>query len=329
MPSCQGRRALITGVTGQDGSYLAELLLSKGYEIYGLQHRVSEPATLHPEIAALLSRIILHRASVEDVDALNEIVATVQPDECYHLAAASVVRYDPESESLTLATNVTGTLSLLSAVRAAASGCRVCLACSSEIFGNPVSAPQHEKSERNPRSVYGISKLAAFELMRYYRMQHGIFAVSAVLYNHESPRRARNFVTRKITLGVARIISGAASELVLGNLDARRDWGHSRDYVEAMWRMLQQDEPRDYVIGTGELHRVREFVERAFSRAGLDWERHVRVDPTFFRTESRVPLVADPRKAYMELGWRPLTSFSDLVDEMADADRSLVSEPEC
>jgi GDPmannose 4,6-dehydratase len=319
------RRALITGVTGQDGSYLAELLLDKSYEVHGLLHRECPQTSIHPDIAEVLSKITLHRGDIEDAETLKKIVVAVQPHECYHLAARSVVSYDAETERHTLATNVGGTLNLLTAVRAAAPGCKVCLAASSEMFGNAAAAPQDENAQRNPRSIYGISKLAGFELMRYYRGHHGVFTASAILYNHESPRRAPNFVTRKITLGVARILAGTAAEVVLGNLEARRDWGHARDYMSAMWRMLQQHEPADYVIGTGELHSVREFVERAFSRAGLDWERHVRIDSSLHRTEPPIPLVADPRRAHAELAWAPSISFTGLVDEMADSDRRLLS----
>ncbi len=313
-------RALITGVAGQDGSYLAELLLDKGYEVHGLLRGDVEAAPVRPGLAGLLRRLAIHRGDVEDCGGLEKIVRAVQPRECYHLAARSKVRYDSEGERLMLATNAAGTLNLLSAIRSGAPGCRVCLAASSEIFGNPEAAPQDESSRRNPRSVYGISKLAAFELMRYYRARHGLFAASAILYNHESPRRGADFVTRKITLGIARILSGTATELALGNLDARRDWGHARDYVNAMWRMLQQEQPSDYVIATGELHSVREFIERAFSRAGLDWTRYIRVDPSLVREEASIPLLGNSSKARAELHWKASINFTGLVDEMVDFD---------
>jgi GDPmannose 4,6-dehydratase len=316
-------RAFITGASGQDGSYLAELLLAKGYDVHVLVlGEGDEP--LHPEITELLRRVTIHRGNVDDPGCLTKIIAVVQPTECYHLAARSAVRYEIEIERPTLATNVIGTLNLLSAVRAGAPECRVCLAGSSEMFGAPESTPQDENARRNPRSVYGISKLSAFELMRYYRGHLGLFAATAILYNHESPRRRPHFVSRKITLGLARILSGAASELVLGNLEARRDWGHARDYVNAMWRMLQQPQPSDFVIGTGELHSVRDFLERAFERAGLDWSRYVRVDSGLIREDSRIPLLSDSRKARRELQWEPSTTFNDLVDEMVDSDRRLI-----
>jgi GDPmannose 4,6-dehydratase len=318
------RRALITGVSGQDGSYLAELLLDKGYEVHGLLQE-GTPDPLHPEVCAVLGRITLHSGNVEDIDAMQKTVSVVQPHECYHLAARSAVRYDSESERLTLGTNLAGTLNLLSAIRAGAACCKVCLAASSEIFGNAEATPQSESARRNPRSVYGISKLAAFELVRYYRLRHGLFAASAILYNHESPRRAPHFVTRKISLGVARVAAGLASEIALGNIEARRDWGHARDYVDAMWRMLQREEPSDYIIGSGELHTVRDFIERAFLRVGLDWRQHVTVDAALVREEPGLPLVADSAKARAELHWTPSTSFASLVDEMVDADRRLLS----
>jgi GDPmannose 4,6-dehydratase len=319
------RRALITGVSGQDGSYIAELLLGRGYVVHGVLPQHDGPASLHPDVAAVLGRLTLHYADVEDLDTMRSIVASVAPHECYHLAGRSAVRYDSESERLTLDANLTGTLNLLSAIRDGAAHCKLCFAASSEIFGNAEFAPQTETSRHNPRSIYGISKLGAFELMRYYRSHHGLFTASAIFYNHESPRRGPNFVTRKISLGLARIMAGRASEIVLGNIDARRDWGHARDYVEAMWRMLQRDEPSDYVIGTGELHTVRDFIERAFSRAGVDWKRYITVDDSLVRNEWRIPLVADARKAWAELHWRPSTSFTALVDEMVDSDRRLVS----
>ncbi len=320
------RRAFITGVAGQDGSYLAELLLEKGYEVHGLLRGETQEAALRPGIAGLLRRITIHHGDVEDPNGLDRIVREMQPRECYHLAARSKVRYDSEGERLMLATNAAGTLNLLSALRGGAPKCRVCLAASSEIFGNPEAAPQDECSRRNPRSVYGISKLAAFELARYYRVRHGLFAASAILYNHESPRRGADFVTRKITLGIARILAGAAAELPLGNIDARRDWGHARDYVDAMWRMLQQEEPSDFVIATGELHSVREFIERAFSRASLDWSRYVRIDPGLVRAEPPIPLVGDSRKAHAELHWKPSIDFTAIVNEMVDSDcRTLAS----
>jgi GDPmannose 4,6-dehydratase len=320
-----GRRcALITGVSGQDGSYLAELLLDKGYEVHGLLPDET-PDTLHPEVSAVLGRVTLHTGDVANIEAMRETVIAVQPDECYHLAARSAVRYDSESERLTLDTNLTGTLNLLSAIRAGAAHCKVCLAASSEIFGHADAAPQSETARRNPRSVYGISKLAAFELMRYYRSRHGLFAASAILYNHESPRRAPHFVTRKISLGVGRIAAGLATEIALGNIEARRDWGHARDYVDAMWRMLQREEPSDYIIGTGELHTVRDFIERAFRRVDLEWRQHVTVDAALVREEPAIPLVANSAKARDELEWTPATSFAALVDEMVDADRRLLS----
>jgi GDPmannose 4,6-dehydratase len=317
-------RALITGVSGQDGSYLAELLLKKGYAVHGLVRRDGAQARLHPQIGDLLHRVTIHAADIEDSAGLAGIIETVKPQECYHLAARSIVGYDVARERATIATNMMGTFNLLSAIHAHAPGCSVCFAGSSEIFGNPEAAPQDENSRRNPRSIYGISKLGGFELMRYYRAHHGTFAATAILYNHESPRRGENFVTRKISVAVAQIQAGLASQLVLGNIEAQRDWGHARDYVDAMWRMLQQDHPSDFVVATGELHSVREFLERAFKRAGLDWSRYVQIDSGLVRKEAIVPLVGDARKARSLLQWQASTAFSDIVDEMVDADCRLV-----
>jgi GDPmannose 4,6-dehydratase len=320
------RRALITGVTGQDGSYLAELLLGKGYEVHGLVRRVGleAPERSLERLLDFRARIQLHPASLESAAAIQRAVARIHPDECYHLAAQSFVSYEFDDEFSTLNANINGTHYLLAALKDFAPECRFYFAGSSEIFGHATESPQTETTRFRPRSIYGISKLAAFELVRNYREAYGFHASSGILFNHESPRRGHEYVTRKITSGVARILAGKAKELPLGNLDARRDWGHAREYVQAMWLMLQQPAPDDYVIATGVLHTVREFVRLAFQNAGLDYEKYVVVNPAFFRPAEAVPLSGDASKARRVLGWAPQTSFEDLVAEMVANDRKLL-----
>jgi len=287
------RIALITGVTGQDGSYLRELLLSRGYEVHG-------PAV-----------------DVTDAGAVRSAVAATRPDECYHLAAQTVVNGE---EVATVQVNVSGTLHVLEALRLESPACRLFIAGSSEMFGNVDTSPQNEATPFRPRNVYGVSKLAAWQLMRVYREQHGMFACCGILYNHESPRRGEQFVTRKITRAAARIKLGLQSELALGNLEAVRDWGHARDYVRAMWLMLQQPAPDDYVIATGHGRTVQEFVEAAFAAVDLDWRPYVRVDPKFYRPLEKTPFVGDAQKARRALGWTPETTLEELVAEMVATD---------
>src|SRR4029077_10771605 len=269
------RKAFITGITGQDGSYLAELLVSKGYEVHGLVRRVALEDSRHRlgPIAAHRHRLVLHAGSLESFPSLYQIVRRVQPDECYHLASQSFVSYSFDDEFSTLNTNINGTHYLLAAVKEAAPACRFYFAGSSEMFGKVEEIPQTELTRFHPRSAYGISKVAGFDLTRNYREAYGIHASSGILFNHESPRRGFEFVTRKITSGIAQILAGNRSELALGNLDARRDWGHAADYVEAMWLMWQHDKADDFVVSTGETHSVREFVSVAFELAGLDYRK--------------------------------------------------------
>src|SRR5580700_5885377 len=276
-----GKRALITGITGQDGSYLAEFLLSKGYEVHGVVRRVAleDPDHRLLRLSAVRGQVSLHAASLESFASVYQVVAKVAPEECYHLAAQSFVSYSFDDEFSTLNTNINGTHFLLSAVRDLAPKCRFYFAGSSEMFGKAEELPQTENTRFHPRSSYGISKVCGFELTRNYREAYGLHASSGILFNHESPRRGFEFVTRKITSGVARILAGAAREVKLGNLEARRDWGHAADYVEAMWLMLQQDQPKDFVIATAETHSVREFAELAFGLAGLDYREYVKADP--------------------------------------------------
>ncbi len=320
------KKALITGITGQDGSYLAELLLKKGYEVHGIVRRVAlEDATGRMgRLSHILDKLKLHAGSLESYASLFKIVQEIKPDEFYHLAAQSFVSYSFEDEFSTINTNINGTHYALSAVRASAPKCRFYFAASSEMFGLVHETPQRETTVFHPRSPYGISKVAGYDLARNYREAYGFFACSGILFNHESPRRGFEFVTRKITSTVARIKLGLADELRLGNLDAKRDWGFSGDYVEAMWMMLQQKEPVDYVIGTGEAHSVKEFVSLAFDAVGLDWEKYVKVDQKFFRPAEVNILLADYSKAKNELGWKPKTLFKDLVKMMVDSDMNIL-----
>ena len=317
--------ALITGITGQDGSYLAELLLEKGYAVHGIVRRVAmeSPEARLQRIHHLLPRLELHAASLESYPSLFQVVASVRPTECYHLAAQSFVSYSFEDEFSTLNTNINGTHYMLSAIKNAAPECRFYFAGSSEMFGKARQVPQSEQTPFHPRSAYGISKVAGYDLTRNYREAYGLFACAGILFNHESPRRGLEFVTRKISSAVGRIRAGRQDHLRLGNLDARRDWGHARDYVDAMWRMLQQSAPDDYVIATGETHTVREFAARAFAAAGLNYEDYVRSDPDFFRPAEVDLLLGDASKAGRELAWRPSIGFNALVEEMVASDLRL------
>ena len=316
------KRALITGVTGQDGSYLAELLLEKGYEVHGLVRRVALEDARHrlSRILPIRGQLHLHAASLESFPSLYSAVNQIQPDELYHLAAQSFVSYSFDDSFSTFRTNIDGTHYVLESVKQAAPGCKVYFAGSSEMFGNASESPQTEVTKFSPRSPYGISKVTGFDLSRNYREAYGMFVASGILFNHESPRRGFEFVTRKITSHVARIKKGLIDKLPLGNLDAQRDWGFAGDYVVAMWQMLQQPKPSDYVIATGETHSVREFCEIAFSHVGLDWQKHVVVDPEFYRPAEIHQLIGDSTRARQELGWSPTTSFPELVRSMVDHD---------
>jgi GDPmannose 4,6-dehydratase len=313
---------MITGITGQDGSYLAELLLQKGYDVHGIVRRVAleDPEHRLSRLHAIRSRIKLHAASLESYASLHQAVAKIQPDECYHLAAQSFVSYSFDDEFSTLNTNINGTHYLLSAVKNLAPDCRFYFAGSSEMFGKAEEAPQNERTRFHPRSTYGISKVAGFDLTRNYREAYQMHASSGILFNHESPRRGFEFVTRKITSGAARVLAGQSTTLPLGNLEAKRDWGHAREYVEAMWLMLQQAEPDDYVVSTGETHSVREFVDLAFSHAGLDYRQYVVSDPDLFRPAEVNLLLGDCSKASTKLGWKSQIGFDDLVREMVEED---------
>jgi len=319
------KRALITGITGQDGSYLAEFLLEKGYEVHGIVRRsaIEDPEHRMSRIMHLLDRIVIHAGSVESYPSIFNVVREVMPDECYHLAAQSFVAYSFEDEFSTLMTNINGTHHILSAIKQIAPSCRFYFAASSEMFGNAEESPQNENTKFKPRSAYGISKLTGYHLVRNYREVYGLFAVNGILFNHESPRRGFEFVTRKISSHAAKIKLGLTRELRLGNLDARRDWGHAKDYIKAMWMMLHADSPEDYVIGIGESHSVREFVEIAFDYLGLDYKEFVVTDEKFYRPAEIYNLVADPSKAMSTLGWDFRYRLTNLVQEMVESDLRL------
>jgi GDPmannose 4,6-dehydratase len=320
------KRALITGVNGQDGSYLAELLLAKGYEVHGVVRRDALEDRAHRlvNIAGIQKDIRLHVGSLDNHLSIYKIVAAVRPDECYHLASSSFVSYSFEDESSIVSSNFTATHSLLSSIKELVPDCRVYFAGSSEMFGDAKASPQKETTPFNPRSVYGISKLAAFHLARNYREHHRLFVAAGILYNHESPRRGHQFVTRKISSSVAKIKLGIADRLELGNVEARRDWGYAPDYVKAMHSMLQKDRPGDYVVATGVTHSVEDFLRIAFSVVDLDHERYVSVNPDYFRPSETVPLCGDASLARRELGWAPTKGFEEIVADMVLADMRLL-----
>jgi GDPmannose 4,6-dehydratase len=322
----RGKTALITGITGQDGSYLSEHLLDMGYEVHGIIRRVAieDPERRLWRIRHILDKIELHSASLESYASIFKVVNAVKPDECYHLAAQSFVSYSFEDEFSTFGTNIDGTHYVLSALKELAPDCRFYFAGSSEMFGNAKVSPQNENTPFFPRSTYGISKLAGYHLTRNYREAYGLFALNGILFNHESPRRGYEFVTRKVTGTVAKIKLGLANELRVGNLEAKRDWGYADDYVKAMWLMLQQDEPDDFVIATGKTHSVKELIEIAFGHLDLNWEDYVVVDQDFYRPSEIYELKGDAGKAMEKLGWKPSFSFENMITLMVDEDlRSL------
>ena len=309
---------MVTGVTGQDGSYLAELLLAKGYEVIGVVRRTSHDS--YERIGHLLDRLHVVAADLLDQHSLTTVIRDAQPHEVYNLAAQSFVPTSWSQPVLTGEFTALGVTRLLEAIRLAHPEARFYQASSSEMFGKATETPQRETTPFYPRSPYGVAKVYGHWITVNYRESYGLHAVSGILFNHESPRRGLEFVSRKVTDAVARIKRGKATELRLGNLEARRDWGFAGDYVDAMWRMLQQDEPRDYVIGTGETHSVRELCEVAFGHAGLDWQKYVKVDPRFVRPAEVDILLADAGRARRDLGWAPQVSFEKLVTMMVDAD---------
>jgi GDPmannose 4,6-dehydratase len=326
----QQRRAFITGVSGQDGSYLAELLLSKGYEVHGLLRRSSSFNTrrldaIYRDPHEPGAAFVLHYGDLADGTSLTNLIRELEPDEVYHLGAQSHVRVSFDIPEYTAQTTGLGTLRILEAVRASGVQTRFYQASSSEMFGS-APPPQNEYTAFHPRSPYGVAKVFGYWSTVNYREAYGLFAVNGILFNHESERRGETFVSRKITRAVARIRAGLQSKLYLGNLDARRDWGYAPDFVAAMWMMLQQDAPDDFVIATGESHTVREFLELAFERVGLEWQEFVELDPRYYRPSEVDHLRGDASKAARILGWTPTTRFSDLVALMIDADVKLLED---
>ncbi|MDQ3652576.1 MAG: GDP-mannose 4,6-dehydratase [Acidobacteriota bacterium] len=323
------KKALITGITGQDGSYLADHLLDLGYEVHGLVRRVAleDPQRRFARLAHLLDKITLHPASIESYPSIFHVVSQHDFDECYHLAAQSFVAESFRDGFSTMNTNINGTHYMLAALRELRPHCRFYFAGSSEMFGKVAAAPQVETTSFHPRSPYGISKVAGFDLTRNYREAYDMYCANGILFNHESPRRGHEFVTRKITSTVARIKLGFTDELRLGNLDAQRDWGHAKDYVRAMHLMLMQDAPDDYVVATGETHTVREFCECAFGEVDLDYQKYVKIDERFLRPAEVDLLVGDSSKARQELGWRPEYTFAGLVSEMVQGDLIAAQSP--
>ncbi len=322
------KKALITGITGQDGSYLAEFLLARGYEVHGIVRRmtIEDPEHRFWRIQHLLDNIVFHPGSMESFASIFKVVEKVQPDECYHLSAQSFVNYSFEDEFSTINTNINGAQFVLEALKERAPRCRFYFAASSEMFGNAPESPQNEQTPFYPRTSYGVSKLTGFHLTRNYREAYNLYALSGILFNHESPRRGFEFVTRKVTSGAAKIKLGLARELRLGNLEARRDWGFAGDYVKAMWLMLQQDHPEDYVVATGRTYSIRELVEIAFGQVNLNWQDHVVIDERFYRPAETNELRGDFSKAQKALGWEPEISFPTLIQMMVENDLKLFTQ---
>jgi len=323
------KKALITGITGQDGSYLAELLLGKGYEVFGLVRRSSSFNTgridhIYRDSHDPETRLRLVYGDLNDASSLNHLLRTIRPDEIYNLGAQSHVRVSFDVPEYTAEVTGIGCLRLLEAIQESGLNCKFYQASSSELYGKVVETPQKETTPFYPRSPYACAKAFAYYITVNYRESYNTFATNGILFNHESPRRGETFVTRKITRGLAKIKHGLDSKIYLGNLDAKRDWGFAGDYVEGMWLMMQQDEPDDYVLATGETHSVREFLDLAFDHAGLDWKKYVEIDPRYFRPAEVDLLLGDATKAREKLGWKPRVSFPELVRMMVDNDLELV-----
>ena len=321
--------ALITGITGQDGSYLAELLLSKNYKVHGIVRRVALEDEAHRlwRLKKILNDITLHAGSLESYASLFKTVIKIEPDEVYHLAAQSYVDYSFEDEFSTLNININGTHYLLSALKelSADNKTKFYFAGSSEMFGRAEETPQNENTRFHPRSSYGISKVAGYHLTKNYREAYNLFAASGILFNHESPRRGYEFVSRKITHGVARIKKGLQKKIKLGNINSKRDWGHAKDYVNAMWMMLQKNNPEDYVIGTGQTHSVEDFAKKAFEHVGLNYKDYIIIDKNLFRPAEVNALLANYSKAEKELKWKPKITFENLVSDMVENDLELAT----
>lgn len=313
------RKAFITGITGQDGSYLAEILLEKDYEVYGMVRRASSFNT--GRIDHIFNDLKLEFGDLSDASSLNQLMRQIKPDEVYNLGAQSHVRVSFDIPEYTADVTGVGTLRLLDAIREEGVKCRFYQASSSEMFGEVAETPQKETTPFHPRSPYGAAKVYAYWITRNYRESYGMFAANGILFNHESPRRGATFVTRKITKAIGGILRGEQDELLLGNLDAKRDWGYARDYMEGAWQMLQADKPDDYVLATGETHSVQEFLEEAFCYAELDWKKYVKTDKRYLRPAEVDLLLGDASKAKKQLGWEPKVKFKELVRMMVDADR--------
>ncbi len=325
------KKALITGITGQDGSYLAELLLGKGYEVHGLIRRAStfntgrlDPIYADPHSGK--SRLFLHYGDLSDASGLARLIGKIQPEEIYNLAAQSHVRVSFDAPEYTTDVTGTGTIRLLEAIRETGIKPRFYQASSSEMYGLVQEVPQTEKTPFYPRSPYGCAKVYSFWITVNYRESYGLHASNGILFNHESPRRGETFVTRKITRALAHIQAGLQDKLYLGNLDAKRDWGYAKEYVDAMWLMLQQEKADDYVIATNETHSIREFLDVAFGHVGMDWKKFVEIDPRYYRPAEVELLIGDASKAKRQLGWEPKTKFADLVKLMVDADTKLLKD---
>jgi GDPmannose 4,6-dehydratase len=323
------KKALITGITGQDGSYLAELLLGKGYEVHGIVRRAStfnrsrlDDIYSDPQLEK--TRLFLHYGDLGESGSLSRLLARIQPDEIYNLGAQSHVRISFDTPEYTMDVTATGTLRLLEAIRESGLRPRFYQASSSEMYGKVQQVPQSEETPFHPRSPYAVAKVCAYWATVNYREAYGLHASNGILFNHESPRRGEGFVTRKITRAVAHIQAGLQDKLYLGNLDAKRDWGYAKEYVDVMWLMLQQEAPDDYVVATGETHSVREFLEESFGLAGLDWQKYVEYDPRYVRPSEVDLLIGDGRKVQRKLGWKPKTTFKDLVRLMVEADIALL-----
>lgn len=321
------KRALVTGITGQDGSYLCDLLLSKDYEVFGLIRRAPfEIKDKYRNIHHLIDRVHLLPCSLENQLGLYKIIAEVQPQECYHLAASSFVSYDFDNEASLISTNFNSTHFLLSCIRELTPKCKFYYAGSSELFGDAVESPQTEKTPFNPRSIYGISKLGSYHVVKNYRDHHGIFACTGIAYNHESPRRGFEYVTRKISSGVAKIHLGLSDSVELGNLETQRDWGYAPEFVEAMWKMLNAETPEDYVIAGGVSRSLRALLEAAFSAVNLDYQKYIRINKKFFRPSEKVPLVGDSSKIKKDLNWSPKKDFKEMISEMVASDISALQK---
>ncbi|MBU6400821.1 MAG: GDP-mannose 4,6-dehydratase [Verrucomicrobia bacterium] len=325
------KTALLTGITGQDGSYLAEFLLARGYEVHGIIRRASTFNTgrlehIYADPHSGRARLFLHYGDLSDASALARLIAKIRPEEVYNLAAQSHVRVSFDSPEYTTDVTATGAVRLLEAIREVGLPVRYYQASSSEMFGKVREVPQTETTPFYPRSPYGCAKVYAYWITVNYRESYGVHASNGILFNHESPRRGETFVTRKITRAVAHILAGLQDKLYLGNLDAKRDWGYAKEYVEAMWLMLQQEQPDDYIIATNETHSIREFLDAAFGAVNLDWKRHVEIDPRYYRPAEVDLLIGDYGKARRQLGWEPKTKFADLVKLMVDADIQLLKD---